>query len=329
MANKIIVSELLADVKTVIQDYHRKEGAKLQDRMHQPTVSESYFDDESDVSDQYVSGSIISGQVLQAYKHQWSPTGGEAVIPMLSFAYPIKVDKQIDGLEQLQRTWLKAQGNRENQLQATADFVSKLIKTWLAKANEEIELNCANAVYVEPTDDDVPGAVSAMFDGFLTVLKKEIANSNITASAVGVFTPETIYDKFKAFYMSVPAYRRDSLRFSNTPVLMSAANYFALFNAWKDEQGLMMDFKTHVKEDGSYEIGVGPEFVRIQKLPSFGTSNRFLWNKKSNQKRLYNTSPMIGNFFVEERIRSLFFHSYMYRGFAYEIGDEVYCNDQE
>lgn len=302
----------------------RKELMKL---IKQPVEAEKYMSSVPGVTDKYKSYTGNVGQVLQPYQAQWTPTGGEAIDPMIASVFMIKIDKQFDNLEQMMQTyagWLTDEGLTMEEYPIAKWIIAELME----KAQEEIELNCATAQYVAPTPG-TPGPTNTMFDGFLTVMQREITNSSIITTPSGSFTPADIYDNFSYFIKQLPSHIVRRLIRQGQPFFMSETNATHLWEDYRDLNGQKLDYSRAVQEDGTIEILIGTYRVKVKGLAAMDGSNRFFGLEKSNFRRLYDKIVIPNQFRMGYLKRQLFIEGLFKRGYAFERGEEVWCNDQE
>lgn len=299
---------------------------EIQSMLRKPTESEMYMSSVPGVKDKYISYSAEMGQVLQPYQEAWTPTDTEAVEPMVASVFMLKIDKEYGNLEKLEQTyagWLVDEGMTMEEYP-----ISKwLIKELFDKAREEIEENCATASYAAPTPGTA-GASNTMFNGFLEILATEITNSNITPVASGVYTSADIYDNFSFFIKNSPQHIVKKLIRDGQPFFMSDTNATLLWEDYYDTHGTKTDFQRAVQPDGSFEILVGTHKLRVKGLTSMNGSNRFLGLEKSNFRRLYDQIILPNQVRIGYLKRKLYLEGHFKRGYAYERGGDVLCNDQ-
>lgn len=302
---------------------HNKEIKEL---FRKPTETESLMSDVPGVKDKYISYTGKRGQVLQGYQPDWTPVAGESIDPMVAQVHMLKIDKEYTNLEHLFATH-RADLAAEGKTMQEYPIAQWIIDGLAAQAKEEIEDNCMTAQYVTPTTG-TPGPVSSAFDGALTVLQREITKGNIITTPSGSFVPADIYDNFSFFIQNLPPHLLRRMIREGQPFMMSHTNAVHLWNDYRDANNQALDYSRSIAADGSFEILIDIYRVKVKGLTSMEGSDRFLGLQKSNFKRLYDKIIDPTTFEIHTLPRTLMISALMKRGYGYDIGEEVLCNDQ-
>ncbi|UOB16589.1 hypothetical protein [Abyssalbus ytuae] len=130
----------------------------------------------SNVQDQYVFTSIVSGEITQAFKKEWLPKNKQRFVPVINKIF----DKQIDGewqaseLKSIEKSWLNMFFN-EGSTPYKESFARYLIGEILKKARKEDKISVFKGVYSDPAlQPDKAGSFLNSMDGFLKLISKHM-----------------------------------------------------------------------------------------------------------------------------------------------------------
>lgn len=309
----------LTALNAALGAYFRKNNEKIMTLLRQPLESEEFMSDVAGVTDEYASAIGSVDEIVQPYQCEWTPKGTVSLTPVINKVRQIKIDHEIDCIDDLARSWagfLSREGLSREEWPITR-FIIEMIM--LPKIAEEMEnLVVAKGVYAAPTPG-TPGAAVDSVDGFLTVIADLITAGDITPIATGAFTPSTIFANVESFVKAIPAKHR---RRNNT-ILMSDSNAYELWQDYRNSHGPDTNF-----EDNGFQAKIGNTMIQVKGLVSMEGSDRFLYTAKSNFLRLYDTIINPNGFTVEQRLRKIYIYTDFKRGYGFGIAEEVFVNDQ-
>ena len=126
----------------------------------------------SNIQDQYVFSSIVSGQITQAFKKAYLPKNKQRFVPVINKIF----DKQIDGeweaseLKSIEKSWLNMFFN-EGSTPYKDSFARYLIGKLLMQARKEDKISIFKGVYSDPAKQpDTAGDFLNSQDGFLKIV---------------------------------------------------------------------------------------------------------------------------------------------------------------
>lgn len=313
---KITITELNA----ALGAYHRTHSKEILMKLRQKSESEQYMSSVPGVKDEYVATALNMSEVLQAFQCDWTPKGTAAMTPIINKVRPVKVELEIDCLEELQRSyagWLVDEGKDPQDQPITAYIFQELIN----KIVEEKELNAANAVYAAPTPG-TPGAAATAFDGFLTTLQGLITAGAVTPITTGALPANGagLFDIVEEFVTSIPALYRKR----GGVLLMSDLRATQLYIDHRT------NFATTYVPGQPFEVKFGNTSITAKGLVSMDGSDRLLYTPKSNFIRMYdvNDAPNVSEVHVQQDKRKLCIWWDTKIGYGFKHVEEIFTNDQ-
>ena len=160
----------------------------------------------SNVQDQYVFSSIVSGEITQAFKKAWLPKNNQRFVPIINKIY----DKQIDitweasELKSIEKSWLNMFFN-EGSTPYKDSFAAYLIGELLKKARKEDKISIFKGVYSDTSllPDGTSGSFLNAMNGFLKIISDH-RDVNYKAHSLGKPTTANITTYIKDWVMSLP-----------------------------------------------------------------------------------------------------------------------------
>ena len=314
----------ITTVTTALGDYFRKNRQTLMGSMYYDMESYKYMTKIPGVKDELVGIGVVIDELHQAFQCDFVPKTNAEFTPVINKVHPWMIDVEFKCWETLEQTylgWLL----EEKQLAAGKPQDTTLGRfLWdqiIQKAKEERELYAGTAQRVAPTTG-VPGAVTAAWDGFLTVLADLItAGAGVNIIPTGAIVPVGAFTQVEGFMRSLPPKYRNI----SDKVLTSYAI----------SENVDVDFRNQFP----YQVASGDRVTAsrftgtnatLQPLISMGTSGRLLFTPKSNFLHMFDfiDGPDTSTYQVIQDIGKVKIRIQGKLGFGFDNPREVFCNDQ-
>lgn len=152
--------------------YARRNSNEIMDLLMDGYDIPEHWNVVSNVQDEFVFASIVSGQITQAFKKAYLPKNKQRFVPVKNKIY----DKQIDGkwvsseLKSIEKSWLNMFFN-EGSTPYKDSFARYLIEKLLNQARKEDKISIFKGVYSDPAlQEDKAGDFLNAMSGFLKLV---------------------------------------------------------------------------------------------------------------------------------------------------------------
>ncbi|MEX0274311.1 MAG: hypothetical protein AB3N16_08035 [Flavobacteriaceae bacterium] len=160
----------------------------------------------SNVQDEFVFASIVTGEITQGFKRGWLPKNNQRFVPIKNKIF----DKQIDitwepsELKSIEKTWLNMFFN-EGSTPYKMSFAGYLLNELRKKARKEDKITIFKGVHYDSAllPEGVPGAFMNSMDGFLKLISK-YRDVAYKSHSLGKPTEENIYDYVTNWVKQLP-----------------------------------------------------------------------------------------------------------------------------
>lgn len=160
----------------------------------------------SNVQDEYVFASIVSGEITQPFKKGWLPKNKQRFVPIKNKIF----DKQIDitwessELKSIEKSWLNMFFN-EGSTPYKDSFARYLLGELMKKARKEDKITIFKGVYHNPANlpDGVAGSFLNAMDGFMKLVA-DYRDVAFKSHSIGKPTEANIYDYVNNFVKGLP-----------------------------------------------------------------------------------------------------------------------------
>ncbi|WP_422105571.1 hypothetical protein [Winogradskyella sp.] len=175
--------------------YARRNSNEIMDMLMDGYDIPAHWSVVSNVQDEFVFASIVSGQITQAFKKAYLPKNKQRFVPVKNKIY----DKQIDGkwesseLKSIEKSWLNMFFN-EGSTPYKDSFARYLIEKLLRQARKEDKISVFKGVYSDPEKQpDTAGDFLNAMTGFLKLVDKH-RGTDYQAFDVDPLTTANSYD---------------------------------------------------------------------------------------------------------------------------------------
>ena len=96
----------LSDINTLLGAYNRKYGKEIWSKMFREIEFEKYMANVPGVTDEYVTMSSSTQELLQPWQCDWTPKGELNVTPRINKVRQIKVDYELGCIDEIYRSFL-------------------------------------------------------------------------------------------------------------------------------------------------------------------------------------------------------------------------------
>lgn len=188
--DKVNIDKLNSDLGA----YARRNSNEIMDLLMDGYDIPAHWSVISNVQDEFVFASIVSGQITQGFKKAYLPKNKQRFIAIKNKIF----DKQIDGewqsseLKSIEKSWLNQFFN-EGSTPYKESFAGYLISKLLNQARKEDKISIFKAVYSDPElQPGVPGDFLNSMSGFLKIIKEK-RNVLYKAHDLDILTPANTY----------------------------------------------------------------------------------------------------------------------------------------
>lgn len=154
--------------------YSRRNANEIMDMLMDGYDIPAHFEVISNVQDEFVFASIVTGQITQAFKKAYLPKNKQRFVPVINKIY----DKQIDGqwqsseLKSIEKSWLNMFFN-EGSTPYKDSFARYLIEKIINQARKEDKISLFKGVYSNPElQPEKAGDFLNAMSGFLKLFAK-------------------------------------------------------------------------------------------------------------------------------------------------------------
>lgn len=190
--DKVNIDKLNTDLGA----YARRNSSEIMSMILDGYDIPSHWNIVTNVQDQYVFTSIITGEITQGFKKDWLPKNKQRFVPVINKIF----DKQIDitwepsELKSIEKNWLNMFFN-EGSTPYKMSFARYLLSEIMKKARKEDKINLFKGVHFDtallPTG--TPGSFMNAMNGFLKLISVH-RNSSYRAHDLADITPINAYD---------------------------------------------------------------------------------------------------------------------------------------
>lgn len=189
--DKVNIDKLNSDLGA----YSRRNANEIMDLLMDGYDIPAHWSVVSNIQDQYVFSSIVSGEITQAFKKAFLPKNKQRFLPVINKIF----DKQIDGewqaseLKSIEKSWLNMFFN-EGSTPYKDSFARYLIERLLRQARKEDKISIFKGVYSNPElQPTVAGSYLNAMNGFLKIVKDH-RNVDYLPHSLATLTPSNTYD---------------------------------------------------------------------------------------------------------------------------------------
>ncbi|TXE18616.1 hypothetical protein ES692_06115 [Psychroserpens burtonensis] len=194
--DKVNIDKLNSDLGA----YARRNATEIMDLLMDGYDIPAHWSVVSNIQDQYVFSSIVSGQITQSFKKAFLPKNKQRFIPVLNKIF----DKQIDGswqsseLKSIEKSWLNMFFN-EGSTPYKDSFSLYLIEKLLNQARKEDKISIFKGVYSNPElQPTVAGDFINSMNGFLKLVNDH-KNVDYKPHALAALTSTNTYSVIKSW----------------------------------------------------------------------------------------------------------------------------------
>ena len=309
----------ISEITTLLGDYIRKYSAQIWREITNDIQMEMYTTKIMGVTDEYVSTRSEHTELLQPFQKDYTPKGSVAFTPRINKVRQIKLDYKIDCMDDLYKTYLAFMADESQTDRSKWPLVRYIVQNHIIPGiREEIDNFSVQGVYAAPTPG-TPGASLDSVDGFLEIIRQEIAAANLVPIPTGVITPANALDAVETFHDGLPVkYRKlpGDILCSPTIATWYSRSYRDAFGSNNDQMAkgnLMID-------------GVKKKLVPID---AWEGSQRLEYTPMSNRLTLFDKVDVLSNFDVQKEKREVHLLGDFKRSYGYVTLQNLFVNEQE
>jgi hypothetical protein len=307
----------LTQLNTVLGAYMRKYAADIWRLALNDIELEKYMRKVPGVSDEYVQPSSSHTEFLQPYQKDWTPKGTVAFDAMINKVRQIKMDLQLEELDELHRSYLAYMATEEFTRDKWPIVKYIVINHVIPGIRQEIATISAIGKYQAPT----PGTAGSYLDstdGILTVTANQIADGGIVPLTTGVLTDADILEQVDSFYQQLPK----PYRSMPGDIIVAPEVTFMYDRAYWEKYNASPMITSDINA-----ITIRGTRKRLVAIPEFEGSQRMIHTTKNNMLCMFDKIEVPGTFETQVDKRIVNILTDFKRGYGYGNLKEVFVND--